>query len=150
MEELIRQLNYHREQDILWKYRIVSALLVASTALLVLLLEKHPFSTDSICNLVLFYLSVLLATSHILCCVVILHILSQYNNKMTNIFLKALARELAVLKMGKCPTPNAGVQILLSEQDTRRNETLRNCVVIQYLLFVGELVSLSTFVLRLP
>lgn len=150
MENIIRQLNYHREQDTLWKYRVVSALLVASTALLVLLLEKHPSSTCSSCSSALYYLSALLATFHILCCAVILHILSQYNKRMTGIFLKALARELAALESGKAPRANVETRIYLAERDSRKSGLLQSCVVTQYLLFLGELCFLSIYALTLP
>lgn len=137
----ISQLNHFRAESYKWTYQVVSTLLVASTALLVLLVQVYLDAMGKGHNLLLLKLSALSASLHILCCAVVLYILSLYGKHMSRIAEKALEQSRGA--------KNETVEVVES-QGVLRIVLLPICEMAQYLIFAGEISTLTIYMLRLP
>lgn len=136
----ITQLNHYRAESYRWTYQVVSTLLVASTALLVLLTQVLLGAMGKGHNLLLLKVSALLASLHILCCAIVLYILSLYGKHMTRIAEKALEQSRGGVRKA----------VVVESQGALRTVALPICELAQYLLFVGEISTLTIYMLRLP
>lgn len=136
----IELLNHYRGESYKWTYQVVSTLLVASTALLVLLVQVCHDAIGKGHSLVLLKSSALLASLHILCSVVVLYTLTLKDKHLTRIVEKALAQQAV-----GAPQP-----VVVEGQGVPRTYLLPICELVQYLLFAGEVCTLTIYMLRLP